>query len=156
MAYQKLQGIRAITVFPADDVPVPNPASLKISSSNTGVVALELVDASANFVDLNVLAGDVVYNTTTSTATVVVRVVSNTNIILQDDIFLASPNAYKIYSPALDGPVLYVGGSGDLNVVTAGGDEVLFVNVQNGAFFPVMVKEVKSSGTNALDIVALF
>lgn len=156
MGYQKLQVQRAIGVIPQDGVPVPSPSGIKRSSSNTSVVVNQLVDAAANFISAGVLPGDVIYNTTTSTSTIVMTVVNATTIVVKDDIFLATPNAYSIYSPATgDGPVLYVGIGGDLNVVTDGGDTVLFENVQGGTFLPVMVKEVKSSFTTAQGIVAL-
>ena len=114
------------------------------------------MDAAANFISINVLPGDVIYNTTTSTSTIVMSVLNATTIVVNDDIFLASPNAYSIYSPATGvGPVLYVGVGGDVNVVTEGGDTVLFENVQGGTFMPVMVKEVKASFTTAQSIVAL-
>lgn len=55
-----------------------------------------------------------------------------------------------------DGCVLYVGTTGDLKVMTTGQDEVTFVNVQGGSFIPVQVLRVFSTGTTALNIVALW
>jgi hypothetical protein len=53
------------------------------------------------------------------------------------------------------GAVLYVGGTGDVRVTTAGGDIVTFFNVQDGAFLPVQVIKVWSA-TSATDILALW
>lgn len=58
--------------------------------------------------------------------------------------------------PTKEGCVLYVGVGGDVKVLTAGGDEVTFVNVQNGTFLPVQVLRVFSSDTTASDILALW
>lgn len=58
--------------------------------------------------------------------------------------------------PTKEGCVLYVGTGGDIRVLTAGGDGVTFVNVQNGTFLPVQVLRVFSSDTTASDILALW
>lgn len=53
-----------------------------------------------------------------------------------------------------DGCVLYVGTSGSLHVMTAGGDDVTFANVPVG-FFPVQVVRVFANST-ANNIIALW
>ena len=55
-----------------------------------------------------------------------------------------------------NGCVLYVGGAGNLRVLTIGGDDVLFSNIQAGSFLPVQVKRVYSTNTTATGIVALW
>jgi hypothetical protein len=55
-----------------------------------------------------------------------------------------------------NGCVLYVGGAGDLKVLTIGGDEVTLVAVPAGSFIPVQVLRVFSTGTTATSIVALW
>jgi hypothetical protein len=55
-----------------------------------------------------------------------------------------------------NGCVLYVGSGGDLKVLTIGGDEVVFPNIQDGTFFPVQVLRVFATGTTATSIVALW
>ena len=55
-----------------------------------------------------------------------------------------------------NGCVLYVGGGGNLKVTTIGGDDVVFSNIQDGAFIPVHVLKVWSTGTTATSIVALW
>lgn len=54
------------------------------------------------------------------------------------------------------GNVLYVGTGGDLKVTTVAGDDVTFVNIQGGAFLPIQVVKVWSTGTTADDILALW
>lgn len=55
-----------------------------------------------------------------------------------------------------NGCVLYVGGGGNLKVLTVGGDEVTFVNIQDGSFLPVHVLRVFSTGTTSTNILALW
>ena len=52
--------------------------------------------------------------------------------------------------------VLYVGGAGNLRVLTAGEDDVTFSNVAAGTFIPVQVKRVFATSTTATNIVALW
>jgi len=52
--------------------------------------------------------------------------------------------------------VLYIGGAGDLRVLTAGGDDVIFYNVTAGSFIPVQVIRVLDDDTTAFNIVALW
>lgn len=157
MAYQKLQGLRAVNVYPQDGVPVPNPANLKAQGTNTGINVGFLIDAGADFIATGVKAGDVVQNTTTKASAVVLQVVTATGIFLSVDIFTATPAGYSIYGATIsDGPVLFVGTGGDVAVETMGGDIVVFANVGSGTFLPVMVKEVRSSATTATDILGIF
>lgn len=51
---------------------------------------------------------------------------------------------------------LYVGGAGDVAIVTEGGDTVTFAGVPAGTIIPVRVSQVKSTGTTATDIVRMF
>jgi hypothetical protein len=51
--------------------------------------------------------------------------------------------------------VLYVGVSGNLKVDTISGSTVTFGNVPVG-FFPVQVKKVYGTGTDAKEIIALW
>lgn len=58
-----------------------------------------------------------------------------------------------------NGCTLYVGGLGDVRVLTAGGDTVEFTNVPAGTFIPVQVVRVYASGhtgTPATNLVALW
>ena len=55
-----------------------------------------------------------------------------------------------------NGCVLYVGGAGNLKVLTVGGDEVTLTAVPVGTFVPVQVLRVFATGTTATNIVALW
>lgn len=55
-----------------------------------------------------------------------------------------------------NGCALYVGTGGDVRVTTAGGDDVIFFNLQDGSFVPVQVLKVWITGTTASNIVALW
>ena len=62
----------------------------------------------------------------------------------------------KNVSDVNTGCVLYVGTGGTLKVKTIGGDEVTFVNIQDGSFLPVQVLRVFATGTSATNILALW
>jgi hypothetical protein len=55
-----------------------------------------------------------------------------------------------------NGCVLYVGGFGDVRVLTAGGDDVTFVGINGGTFVPVQVLRVFATNTTATSIVAMW
>jgi hypothetical protein len=51
---------------------------------------------------------------------------------------------------------LYVGGAGDVVLMTVGDDTVTFVAVPAGSILPMRVKRVLSTGTTATSILALW
>jgi len=51
---------------------------------------------------------------------------------------------------------IYVGGAGNLKVITDGGDTVTFVGVLKGTILPVLVAKVFSTGTTATNLVVNF
>lgn len=51
---------------------------------------------------------------------------------------------------------LYIGGAGDVTVDMPDGSTVLFANALAGTILPIRVKRVRSTGTAATGIVALF
>ena len=51
---------------------------------------------------------------------------------------------------------IYVGGTGDVSVITAGGQTVTFSGVPAGSFLPMQVKRVRSTGTTATLILVLY
>jgi|TARA_R100001369_G_C3183672_1_gene142055 hypothetical protein len=55
-----------------------------------------------------------------------------------------------------NGCVLYVGVGGDLKVLTAGGDEIVFTGINSGSFLPVQVLRVYATGTTATGIISLW
>ena len=159
MAYEKLQASAAITIYKSDNANIPNPGAQTITGSITSVSANKLVDSAAPFADVKV--GDIVLNTTAGLSATVTAVDSTSQLTLNADIFTVAAQAYVLYTQQLDflkagnGCVLYVGVSGDLNVITAAGQTVLFIGVPVG-FFPVQVTNVLSTSTTADSIVALW
>lgn len=155
MAYQKLQGRRAINVIPNDDVIVPSPSDLVASGTNDGVDPSKLEDSTANFVG-KVIPGATIYNTSTN-LTATVLAVSATVLTLSEDIFLATPNGYAVYNTNnSEGPVLFVGTGGTLAIKTVGGDLVQLTNLANASFIPIMISSVQDTGTSCSDIIALW
>jgi hypothetical protein len=69
-----------------------------------------------------------------------------------------SDTANIFYANAGDnsGCVLYVGTGGNVRVLTVGGDDVVFTNVQDGSFLPIQVLRVFATNTTASNIVALW
>lgn len=51
---------------------------------------------------------------------------------------------------------IYVGGAGDVEVITKGGDTVVFSSVPAGTILPVRATHVKSSNTTASNILAMW
>jgi hypothetical protein len=159
----KLQVSRALKVIPSANTNIPMP-NVIVTSTATATTANKLVDSTKNFTSLgtnplSIQVGDIVYNTTTSTAATVTNVDSATQLSLNANI-MAATNAYTLYSGtnipgSVEPCVLYVGVGGTLNVTTAGGDVVNLVGIASGTFLPVQVIRVNSVVT-ATDIIALW
>lgn len=156
MAYQKLQTSRALVPVISDSVIIPNPNTLAVSGTNSGAGTNVLIDATKNFITLGVKIGDIVYKNGFADAAYVTSV-SATQLGLSADLYpITIGEAYDIYSNVnKEACVLYIGSTGDLRVLTAGGDEIVFNGVPPG-FFPVQVKQVFSTNTTAAKIVALW
>ena len=156
MAYQKLQVSRGLAVIPNDDTDIPFPGALMIDSATTGASALKLIDAAGDFINKGVRPGDIVYDESVPPLAATVTAVDSAT---QLSVTTAIPTTtnYKLYQGGQnDGCVLYVGTTGTVTVITAGGDEVLFTGVPAGMFMPVQVTKVKAAGTGASTIVAMW
>jgi hypothetical protein len=155
MASLKLQAQRALTVIPSDTVAIPDPATEVISSATTATTATKLVDSAALFTSTDkVSIGAIVYNMTTTGATTVTAIDSDTTLSLADDIMLTTEN-YVIYNKPTDACVLYVGVAGDLDVEMSSGGSETFVAHPAG-YAPLSVKQVNATGTAATDVIALW
>lgn len=160
MAYQKLQQLRAISVIKSDSV-IPMPGN-KVASGEVAAVGASLLIAPTGTTFLGkVTAGAVVYNTSTNKVADVIGI-SDTRLEIDADIFPVIGEEFIVYNiqPNI-GPVLYIGESGDLVVVTAGGDKVKFDKVPVGTVLPIMVAKVLADDpilgeTTANGIVALW
>ena len=76
---------------------------------------------------------------------------------------LTSPanNAFSITpSDVADLPfvtrAVYFGGSGDLRILTAAGEDVTFLFVPQGVILPVRAKKVFASGTTATSLMGMY
>ena len=156
MAYLKLQTSTALNIVTSDNANIPFPNVVTSGTSDT-VTANQLNDATGTFVTSNVQTGDVVVNVTGNKSATVVKVIDNTNLVLNADIFAASGDVFKIYANNnKEGCVLYIGAGGTLRVITAGGQDVTFYGILGGSFLPVNVLKVFQTGTSASEIVALW
>jgi hypothetical protein len=161
MSVFKSQFSRALAVIKSDSADVPFPAT-NASGTNTSVSVSSLIDSAATFETNNVKTGDIVYNTTDGNAATVLVVVSETALLLNDDIFAASGKNYTIYQASSQtsngnpGCNLYIGGAGNVKVTTIGGDVITFTATPVGQVLPVQVIKVHSTGTSATLINALW
>jgi len=156
MAYQKLQVSRGLAVIPSDDTNIPFPGALMIDSTTTGASVSKLIDSAGDFINKGVRPGDIVYDESVPPLAATVTAVDSAT---QLSVTTAIPTTtnYKLYQGGQnDGCVLYVGTTGTVTVITAGGDEVLFTGVPAGMFMPVQVTKVKAVGTGASTIVAMW
>ena len=155
MAYQKLQGYRAWKVNKSNNTDIPNIASAGPSGTATSNDAKKLIDSNAKFTAETVQNGMIVVNTTNSTQSTVLSIENTTTLNLTDAIMATGEN-YEIYSGHQEGAVLYIGTAGNLRVTTVGGDDITFQGINTGAFFPVNVVKVWTTGTSADNIIALW
>lgn len=158
MAYQRLQVSRALAVHATStDINIPDPGFAGISGTSATSGTSKLTVAAANtFTADTVQTGFIVENVSTGAYARVTAIDSGTQLSLSGNIFTASGDKFQIYSKSTTGCILYVGGSGDLKVITAGGDEVTYKEVQKGTFLPVLVVRIVtiSSGTPASEFIA--
>lgn len=165
MANVRIQPGRALNIINSDNANIPFP-TVNSTGTSSAVVASFLVDSTQDFVTLNVCPGDIVYNLTTNTAATVIAYpdpLTPDRFELNANIFLAAGNSYVVYQSGPmagggqnSGCVLYVGGIGNVRVLTTDLDDVTFFGVQTGTFMPVQVVKVFATGTSATNIVALW
>lgn len=153
MAYQKLQVGLGVNVIPSDTINIPNVAGPTESGSATSTSANNLVDTAATFTDN--LVGYIVYNTTDNTVATVNSITDANTLVLSANI-MASGENYTLYADDNAGCVLYVGGAGNLRVLTSSGSDITFTGVLAGSFIPVQVKRVFATSNTASSILALW
>lgn len=156
MAYQKLQTGRALEVIYSDTINIPNIADVhatgQVSAAPPGPPP-QLVVAAGDFLT-SVKVGDIVYNTTAKTVATVTGVVDDVTLNLSAATVSAA-DEFVIYGDTNNGCVLYLGGAGNLRVVTVGGDDVLMTGVLAGTYVPMNVMRVKTTDTTVAASVIL-
>jgi len=152
---------RALRAHPSDNADIAYPSAIE-SGTSTSVVTSKLVDSTGLFITNNVKTGDVVHNDTLATAATVVTVDSETQLTLNANIFTATAQAYVVYNMSSQtsmgnpGCFLYVGGTGNVSVITLGNDQITFNGVPAGTTLPIQVVKLRSTGTTATLINALW
>jgi hypothetical protein len=68
--------------------------------------------------------------------------------------FLITPSDSANLTYATRG--LYVGIIGDVHVITAGGDDVTFIDMAAGVIHPVRIRQILASGTNAGELIGIY
>jgi hypothetical protein len=152
---------RALRAHPSDNANIAYPAT-NAAGTNTTVTAFNLIDSAATFITNNVRVGDVVHNDTGLLAATVVSVDSETQLTLNADIFTATSQRYVVYimssQSGLGNPgcYLYIGGTGNVSVVTLGGDTITFAGIPAGTTLPMQVVKLRSTGTTATLVNAMW
>jgi hypothetical protein len=152
---------RALRAHPSDNADIAYPAQIA-GGSNTTATAFKLINSAALYVTKNLKTGDVVHNDTAGTAATIVSVDSETELTLNADIFTSTGQVYAVYAMSSQtsmgnpGCFLYVGGTGNVSVVTIGGDIIVFNGVPAGTTLPIQVVKLRSTGTTATLINALW
>jgi len=155
MGVFKSQFTRALAVIKSDNASIPYPATV-VSGTNTTATASKLVCATGQFITRGVAVGDIVYNTTDTLAATVTAIDSETTLSLNANIFTATSKAFVVYQDSQQtgigntGCMLYVGGAGNVSVITIGGDTVTFNAVPAGTILPVQVHNLNSATTATL------
>lgn len=81
--------------------------------------------------------------------------------VVTDEDLSSSPDCFAITKSnstnfAYQVRAIYVGGRGDVTVVTPAGSVVTFAGVPAGAIIPVRATRVNETGTDATDMVGLY
>jgi len=162
MSVFKSQFSRAIRAHDSDNAVIANPSTLVTTGTNTTATAFKLISSTATFITNNIQIGDVVHNDTDETAATVVSVDSETQLTLNANIFTATAKLYAVYAMSSQsglgntGCCLYVGGAGNVSVVTVGGDTATFFAVPAGTTLPIQVVKLRSTSTTATNVMGLW
>jgi hypothetical protein len=160
MSYLKLNVSRALIVVPSDSIGIPNIASKVTSGSATATTANKLVDSAKTFISSGVKIGDIIYNTTDNTVAKVTALDSETTLSVSANIF-ATGEGYSIFGEEeKNGCIFMTGNHGSasmaVRVLTAGNDDVILDGLKAGEVFPIQVKKIFATGTDASKVVALW
>ncbi len=156
MAYQKLNTSRAWEVSPSDDAPIPQ---IMVKDGTQTVVSISgntiTVDPAIDLLKLGIVKGMIIVNPGGDSA--IINSVSGNEITLNIPATPFGPTSkFDVYGGNSNGCLLYIGGTGSVKVLTAGGDKVTFANAAEGFVLPVNVLQVFATDTTATDILALW
>lgn len=162
MSVFKSQFSRAIRTHKSDNANIANPNTFVTSGTNTTATAFKLIDSAATFVTKNIYIGDIIHNDTDETSATVVSVDSETQLTLNANIFTATSKIYTVYAMSSQAGIgntgcnLYIGGAGDVSVITIGGDTATFFGVPVGTTLPIQVLKLRATSTSATNVIALW
>jgi hypothetical protein len=152
---------RALRAHPSDNADIAYPNQIA-GGSNTTATAFKLINSAAKYITKNLKTGDVVHNDTAGTAATIVSVDSETELTLNANIFTSTAQVYVVYSMSSQtsmgnpGCLLYVGGTGNVSVITIGGNQITFNGVPAGTTLPIQVRRLRATGTTATLVNALW
>jgi len=161
MSVFKTTFTRTLRAHPSDNANIPYPNVVE-NGTNTTATSLKLIDSAATFITNNVAVGDIVHNDTATTAATVVSVDSETQLTLNANIFTTTAQVYVVYAESPQsgmsnpGCFLYVGGTGNVSVITVGNDQITFNGIPAGTTLPIQVLKLRSTNTTATLINALW
>ena len=153
---------RVLRAHPSDNALIAYPGNVVTAGTNTTATSLKLINSAATFITKNVQPGDVVHNDTAATAATVVSVDSETQLTLNANIFTTTAQAYNIYAMSSQsgignpGCFLYIGGTGNVSVVTLGGETITFNGVPAGTTLPIQVIQIRATNTTATLVNAMW
>jgi hypothetical protein len=160
MKFLKTHYGRAIRVIKSDTVNIPNPAGLGLTGTSNDPTLPDQLRDDTNPFTTNLL-GAIVVNTTTNAIANVVGFVNSGVLTLDANIF-SSGEGYAIYnSDNNQGCALYIPSQTPQKIIvlTVGGDIITFNacgDVGSSMILPVNVLKVFASGTDLVDLVALW
>ena len=145
----------ALPIYPNDTTNIPFP-NVVLTGTTDATTADQLRDTSTDFVALGIQVGDIVLNESDAKYAYVTAV-EDGRLFISDNIFI-SGEGYIIYQGVNQGCYIYIGSINngpDIEVVTLGGDTVMFSSLRPGTVLPVQVLKV-TSNTSATQLVALW
>lgn len=157
MAYQRLQVTRALKVHKTTtSIDIPDPDFAGITGANATSASNKLTVSTADtFTASTVETGYIVENVTQGKYALVSAIDSGTQLTLSESIFGTAGETFQIYSRSTRGCILYLGGAGKLEVITASGDQVVYDATPAGVFLPIQViRIVSGSNTEASSFIA--
>ena len=115
-----------------------------------------LIDSTADFIAKGIKVGDTILNESTNKWVKVTSVPSVGGRLGISSNDFGSGDVYLIYQGENTGCLLYVGDTGDLEILTAGNNQILIQSVLGGTLVPIRVLRVLASNTTCSDIIALW
>ena len=146
---------RALDVIPSDDVNIPYP-NMVMTGVTDATAPFFLIDSTADFIAKGIKVGDTILNESTNKWAKVTSIPSTGGRLGVSDNIFGSGSVYLIYQGENTGCLLYVGDTGDLEILTAGNNQILIQSVLGGTLVPIRVLRVLASNTTCSDIIALW